>query len=135
MLKIEGLTAAYFSPTGNARKLCLAMASALCDSTSLARLRPTYLDLTPAAARREHYTFGPGELLLLALPVYAGRLPNKIVPDLKTCLYSDGAWAIPLVTYGNRDFGDALSELCLLLREAGFQLPAAAALVGVWGYP
>lgn len=106
------------------------MASALCDSMDLASLRPTYLDLTSAAARREHVTFGPGELLLLVLPVYAGRLPNKIVPDLKACFYANGAWAIPMVTYGNRDFGDALSELCLLMREAGFNLPAAAALVG-----
>lgn len=128
---IVRISAAYFSPTGNARKLCLALAPALCESMGLAMsLSPTFLDLTPAAARREHVTFGPGELLLLALPVYAGRLPNKIVPDLIACLSSDGAWAIPLVTYGNRDFGDALSELCLLLREAGFQLPAAAALVG-----
>lgn len=130
MSTLVRISAAYFSPTGNARKLCLAMASALCESMGLTSLRPTYLDLTSAAARREHYTFGPGELLLLALPVYAGRLPNKIVPDLKTCFYANGAWAIPMVTYGNRDFGDALSELCLLLREAGFHLPAAAALVG-----
>ncbi|MCD8332738.1 MAG: ferredoxin, partial [Clostridiales bacterium] len=36
---------------------------------------------------------------------------------------------LPVVVYGNRSYGDALTELCQIMRDCGFHLIGAAAAV------
>ena len=74
--------------------------------------------------------FHAGELAVFALPTYAGKLPNKILPYLQTGVIGNGAWAIPVVTFGNRSFDNALAELRDTLETNGFHTIAAAAFVG-----
>ena len=47
-----------------------------------------------------------------------------------TTWQSNGAWAVPVVVYGNRSYGNALVELYDILRYRGFHPIAAAAFVG-----
>jgi len=86
------------------------------------------IDFTLPAGRAETYAFGSGDLVVLGVPVYAGRVPNKLLPFLRTGLQGGGALAVPVVTFGNRSFDDALSELRSELIQDGFQPFAAAAL-------
>lgn len=68
------------------------------------------------------------QLLIIGIPVYAGRVPNILLPFLSR-LQGNGGHAIAIVNYGNRHFDDALSELVEILKQAGFNVVAAAAFV------
>lgn len=86
-------------------------------------------DFTLPAAREEAYQFQEDDLVVLGTPVYAGRVPNVLLPFLKT-VRGDHTPAIPVVVYGNRNFDDALAELRDILENQGFLCGAAAAFVG-----
>lgn len=80
--------------------------------------------------RAAEYWFGPGDLVVVGTPTYAGRVPNKILPDLQTRLQGNGALAVPVVTFGNRAYDHSLAELCALLEAKDFHTVAAGAFVG-----
>ena len=124
---IERVQAVFFSPCGNVKKIVRTIAEAAADALGVTAALA--VDLTPPAARAREYAFGPGDLVVAGTPVYAGRVPNKLAPDLARILRGDGAAAIAAVSFGNRSFGDALTELAGLLRKNGFAVPAAAAVV------
>ena len=123
-MNIRRVIGAYFSPTGNTEKLAKAMAGALGD---MAGLPVKYIDFTLPDARSREYAFGREDLLVIGLPVYAGRLPNKILPFVQENLKGDGTLSLPFVCYGNRAFDDGLSELVYEQKNAGFRPAAAAA--------
>ena len=74
--------------------------------------------------------FAAGDLVVLGVPVYAGRVPNLIMPYIKDMVHGNGALAVPVVLYGNRNFDDGLMELRNLMRDNGFHPVSAAAIVG-----
>ena len=121
---IRRVTGAYFSPTGNTEKLAKAMAGALGD---ISGLPVEYIDFTLSDARSREYAFGREDLLVIGLPVYAGRLPNKILPFVQENMKGDGTLSLPFVCYGNRSFDDGLSELVFEQTLTGFRPAAAAA--------
>ena len=88
------------------------------------------VDFTPLAARHVEVAFGPNELAVVGAPTYAGKLPNKILPDFQFKLQAAGTPAIAAVTFGNRRFDNSLAELAATLDTNGFQVVAGAALVG-----
>ena len=73
-------------------------------------------------------SFSQRDLLIMLCPVFAGRLPAHAAVFLKS-LSGDRAPALAAVTYGNREYEDALLELCDGLENQGFCLAGAAALV------
>lgn len=114
------ITAAYFSPGGSTKEIAELFASSL-DSDA------RYLDLiksTPA----DTVNFGENDLLLIAMPVFAGRIP-AVCRDMLCKLKSEGAYAAAIAVYGNRDFDDALLEICDILSENGFRIVGAAAFI------
>ena len=60
---------------------------------------------------------GADELLLVGMPVYAGRVPGLFHGGLPVRGTGD---AVCVVCYGNRAYEDALSELVGLTHRAGF---------------
>ena len=68
------------------------------------------------------------ELLIVGMPVYAGRIPQICMPSLRNLKGTNTA-AIAVVVYGNREYEDALLELCDLLREQGFVIVGAGAFI------
>ena len=66
--------------------------------------------------------------MVLASWVSAGRVPNLLLPYLRT-MEGGGAWVLPLVVYGNRAFDDALVELADLAEDRGAYPVGGAALV------
>lgn len=68
------------------------------------------LNFTLPEARTRAVSFKKNEILVLGVPVYAGRVPNVLLKYLNM-ITSNGALAIPIVVYGNRNYDDALIEL------------------------
>ncbi len=123
---MKQIKTAFFSPTGNTRKLAMALGSTLSEELGVPLVQA---DFTVPIRRQEALIFGPEEVAVVALPVYAGRLPNLLLPYLDKMRGQDTP-AVFLVSFGNRNYDDALLELGLLLSERGFKPLAAAAFVG-----
>lgn len=117
------VTAIYFSPTGNSRKSACAIAKTLGEAYD-------EFDLT---CQERQAQFGPDKVVVFGAPVYGGRLFKDFVERLAG-LTGDKTPCIVTVTYGNRDYDDALLEFCDLLTAQGFLPIAAAALIGEHTY-
>ena len=118
--------ACYFSPCGNVEKIVTALASELAAKLALPLEK---FDFTLPAARETELVFSGEDIVVIGSPVYAGRVPNKLMPYVKEHIRGEGSACICAVSYGNRSFDNALSELVYLTRENGMQPVAAAAAV------
>lgn len=78
----------------------------------------------------ETLTIPAEEPVLVALPVYAGRIPTLCRDMLREHLKGSGGPAVAVAVYGNRAYDDALLELADLLTGCGFQVAAAGAFIG-----
>lgn len=125
-MKIKGITAVFFSPTGNTRKAVVEIADVIARREGIAVRE---IDFTLPEVREEVRKFEAGELVIFGTPVYAGRIPNKILPAVQTLFEGNGALAVPVVTFGNRSFDNALIELRIELEQHGFHTVAGAAFV------
>ena len=89
--------------------------------------RKTEYDITRSAPGAE-VTMGDGDLLVVGMPVYSGRIPASALPALRK-FRGNGTPAVVVCVYGNRDYDDALLELTDVVGENGFRVAAAAAFV------
>lgn len=119
--------AVYFSPTGNTKQCACALAKGIAEELNGGDYFK--VDLTAAGDRRGVYGFGEDDIVILGVPTYAGRVPNKLLPYFQESVWAEGAFAVGLVTYGNRSFDDSLKELCLTMEENDFRLVGAVAAV------
>ena len=126
-MEIKRVCALYFSATGNTEKTVAAFAETLAEQLGVPWER---LPFTKPAEREQDYVFADTDLVVVGTPTYAGKLPNKILPDLKARLHSNGALAAAIVTFGNRSYDNALAELCAVLEGDGFYTVAGGAFVG-----
>jgi len=126
-MKIKRVWGLYFSPTGGTEAILRLIAGEVARRLEKELL---FVDFTRPENRRTDCRFGPDELVVVAAPVYAGRLPNKILPDFCARVLGCGSTpAVPVCVFGNRSFDEALRELVLLLEGNGFQCAGAAAFV------
>lgn len=123
-MKITGIKTACFSPTGNTKTIVDIIGKRLAEKLEVSL---EAYDFTLPKEREKILSFQEGELAVVGAPVYAGRIPNKILPYIQHGLEGNGALAIPVVTFGNRSYGDALLELRNELENRGFHTIAAAA--------
>lgn len=124
---INKVWAVYFSPTGTTKKVVEHVSTAIGERI---HLMVNTVDFTLSEVRNETLIFGADDLIVFGTPVYAGRVPNVLLPFLKEQIKANGAIAIPVVLFGNRDYDDALLELRNILEEDGFHTIAAGAFVG-----
>lgn len=68
------------------------------------------------------------DVAVFAVPVWGGRVP-AIATDRLRQINGCGQRAVAVVVYGNRDYDDALLELCDIVTEQGFSIISAAAFV------
>lgn len=73
--------------------------------------------------------FSTEDVVIFGTPVYGGRLP-VIVAEVFRHIKGNGATAIAMVVYGNRDYDDALLELVDILEKSGFCILGAGAFIG-----
>lgn len=118
--------AVYFSATGTTKKIVTAVARVLGERLGAEKYE---FDFTLPAARRGWPEFKREDIAVFGIPVYAGRVPNVLLRYLDT-VAGNGALAVPVVLYGNRNFDDALAELRDILVKDGFMPAAGAAFIG-----
>ena len=124
---IREVKALYFSGTGTTETLVRVIADELSKQLAVPAVLVNFT--TPDSREKIHH-FGADELAVVATPVYAGRVPNVLLPYIKEKIHGSGGPAVPLVLFGNRNFDDALIELRDLLESDGFRTIAGAAFVG-----
>lgn len=125
-MKIKRIWAASFSPTGGTKHIV----SLLAEEMGKCLVLPVHrISFTLPDERKKNYTFTEEDLLILGTPVYAGRIPNKILPDVDRSFEGKRTPAVAVSVFGNRNYDDGLMELSLLLERHGFCVMAAAAAV------
>lgn len=122
-MNIKQVYSIYFSPTGTTEKA----ANAVAAGTGLPYER---IDLTTLHNRQiSGHSFSKNDFVIAGVPVYGGRIPKNI-DDFFSGLTGNGAPAVSLVVYGNREYEDALIELKRRLEERSFRVIAGAAFIG-----
>lgn len=116
----------YFSPTHTSAKIAYAIAEGL-GAALMTESDVTYDPLEMEETIND-------ELTIIAAPVYGGRVAETAVERLRMFRSTHHAPVIPVVLYGNRDYEDALRELCDLAVERGFVPVAAGAFIGEHSY-
>ncbi|MBE6956098.1 MAG: ferredoxin [Ruminococcaceae bacterium] len=119
--------AVYFTGTGNTKSVTCRVADAAAQALGCPRAD---FDFSLPASREQALRFSPGDLVILGTPVYAGRVPNKLLPFLTGHIAGNGALCVPVVTFGNRNFDDGLMELVQLTQANELSPIAAGAFVG-----
>jgi ferredoxin/flavodoxin len=112
----------FFSSTGATRTVIRAVG----DGTQCA-IRKEWDITRPGCPAKT--TFGSDDLVVIGMPVYAGRLPRLAVERLKE-MKGDNTPAVAVVVYGNRAYDDALLELSDFCTEQGFRIIGAGAFIG-----
>ena len=125
-MNFSKIKVAYFSATGTTQKVVCHLANHLSETLHLSIEE---CDFTLPQQRQNPLIFNNDELVVFGTPVYAGRVPNVLLKYL-TIMQTEGAKAIAVVVYGNRDYDDALMELSDILSNAGAQVFAAGAFIG-----
>lgn len=120
-MKTDNINLVYFSATYTTRKVVRAVAE--CFKGNI-----TEYDITVSEPEDDITMADKDELLIVGVPVYAGRVPVMAVDALRR-FHGQGTPAIAVCVYGNRAYDDALLELCDLLAENGFKTVAAGAFV------
>lgn len=122
------LNTMYFSPTGTTRKIVSGIANGIAGNLG-GKTITNNIDFTLPEVRKETVSFTQEDIVVIGTPVYAGRVPNVLLKYLNT-IEGNGALAISVVVYGNRNYDDAAVELQDILEANGFKVIAAGAFIG-----
>jgi ferredoxin len=121
-MNISSTKLVCFSPTGSTRTIAQSVAKGI--GLSNAEL----IDITGPDARVQPLQVSENELLIVAVPVYMGRVPaliNTWLNSIKAC----NTPVVCIVVYGNRAYENALLELKDILISRGCKPIAGAAFV------
>ena len=121
-MEITKLKIVVFSPTGTTKQIAQGIARGLDIQDA------ETIDITAPGMRERTLSAARDELLLVAVPVYMGRVPALIEPWLRT-VRADGSPAVCVCVYGNKLYGDTLVELSDIL-TGGCRVIAGAAFIG-----
>ena len=114
------ITTVYFSATYTTHRIVGHLAKRLSEEV-------TECDITNQAPTKE-VIIPKDEVLVVGIPVYAGRVPQISLERL-SALKGNGQKAVAVVVYGNREYDDALLETKDALEANGFRVVAAAAFI------
>ncbi|MGN0281123.1 MAG: 4Fe-4S binding protein [Prevotella sp.] len=110
-----------FSPTGGTKMVADAICTGIGGDYDV-------IDLCVPDNSFQETTISDAELVIIAMPVFGGRIPHLAVERLRN-IKGNGAKCAVVVAYGNRHFDDALLELRDEATAAGFTVVAAVAAV------
>jgi len=118
-MDIKSVSCVCFSPTGTTRIITENIAQGM---------QPEQVEMMDCTKRSRRFGDSPvfkndNDMVILATPVYYGRVPEEVVPFLKT-LGAKNTPVVIVVVYGNREYEDALLELHDIAVAQGF-IPVA----------
>ncbi len=122
-MEIQSLKLVCFSPTGTAKSIIKAIAGGTNQSNA------ELVDITKQHARKQQLHTSENELLVVAVPVYMGRVP-ALLNEWLHAIKARNTPAVCIVVYGNRAYDDALLELKDILIKRGCKPIACAAYIG-----
>ncbi|MCB8817148.1 EFR1 family ferrodoxin [Desulfosporosinus shakirovi] len=125
---VKKINAMYFSATDTTKRIVSTIAEKISENLGKGRT-VNNIDFTLPGVREEPVSFTKEDIVILGVPVYAGRVPNVLLKYLNS-ISGNNALAIPVVVYGNRNYDDALIELKDILELNGFKVIAAGAFIG-----
>lgn len=123
-MEINKSAIVLFSPTGTSRKVAMAISDG-------AGLSPRVVDATYATPNE--LTFAPDELVLVAVPVYGGKVAPLALQRMEA-MQGNGTPVVCVVVYGNRAYEGAMQQLNDFVTQRGFVTVGAAAFVGEHSY-
>ena len=103
-----------FSPTGGTKKVADLFANAFAGE---------YEEIDMAAAEFKGASFDENDICIVSVPSFGGRVPEEAAKCMCR-LRGNGAKAILIAVYGNREFEDTLVEMQDVMETAGF-IPVA----------
>jgi ferredoxin len=115
---INSVQCLYFSPTGSTQRIVETVAK----GTEIPVTTP--ISITTPRDRDSFKGQIDGDLLVVGVPVYGGRFPSFVLSPLSK-IDGAGRWALPVAVCGNVRMGTCLVELCAILKQQGFTIPAA----------
>ena len=110
-----------FSPTGGPQRVADRLTESICE-------HPVSIDLCDPRFGAEPISLSADDLCIVSVPSFGGRVPELAARRLTT-LCANGAMAVLVAVYGNREYEDTLIELKNLLAAQGFRCAAAVAAV------
>lgn len=122
-MKIESAKILFFSPTGTSKKVAKAIVSGFTPTLT------EIFDITSLESRTQPINFAENELLIIAVPVYMGRVP-AVLGDYWGLIRASNTPTVCVVVYGNRAYEDALLELKNIAIKCGCIPIAGAAYIG-----
>lgn len=114
------VTTLYFSATYTTKRVVEAVAEGLSNEV-------VSYDITNDAAT-DAVIIPREELLVVGVPVYAGRVPAMAAERLRR-FKGEKTPAVVVAVYGNRHYDDAVLELHDMMTECGFRTVAAGAFI------
>lgn len=124
MTLINNIRAVYFSATGNTEKVTTYIANGI---AKILKVPVTTDDFTRPPSREHLRLFAPTDLVIFGTPTYAGRVPNKVLPFIQKLFHGNRTTCVPVVTFGNRSYDEALKELSQVLGKNGMRTIGAVA--------
>jgi len=121
-MKIQSLKLVCFSPTGTTKTIIQGVARGINQSAV------ELIDITKPDARKQQLQTAENELLVVAVPVYMGRVP-AIINEWLHAIKAHNTPAVFIVVYGNRAYDNALLELKDILIKCGCKTIAGAAYI------
>ena len=115
------IKAIVFSPTGGTKAVCDILAREIGPD-------PFEIDLTDRFADHEQIALSADDVVVIAMPCYAGRVPALAAERFRR-ISGQGARAVVVAVYGNRAYDDELVELVDLAHDGGFRVIAGVAAV------
>ena len=103
-MNVQSVSCVYFSPTGTTKAIVESISQGI--NTELVEV----IDITKQANREGRPLKFGNEIVILATPVYYGRVPEVVASYLAT-FKGKQTPAVLVVVYGNRAYEDALKEL------------------------
>ena len=98
-----------FSPTGGTKKVSDIFTKSFSPES-------TYIDLISQKTDYTTYAFGPEDICIVSVPSYGGRVPDIAAKRLGQ-MKGNGAKAVLITVYGNRDYDDTFAELQDVLED------------------
>jgi len=126
-MKIKTVRCIYFSPTGTTKTIAESITQGI---------NPEFIemiDVTKRSQRNGQPLLGKDDIVVLAAPVYYGRVPEEILPYL-TSLKATQTPVVLVAVYGNRAVEDALKELHDIAVDAEFIPVAGGAFAAEHSY-
>jgi ferredoxin len=122
IMKTKSVKLVWFSPTGTTKAIIEAVARGIGPGAAES------IDITGPDARKQRLQTSENDLLVVAVPVYMGRVPALINGWLHS-IKAHGTPVVCIVAYGNRAYDNALLELKDILVECGCKPIAGAAFI------